>query len=81
MPRVKQRNPEMRDRLLSVAADLLAEKGAAGLTARSLAARAETSARLTFAALADWSDLCPRRRTHKAGRSAIAMELARGSAE
>ena len=44
MPRVKQRNPEMRDRLLSVAADLLAEEGAAGLTTRSLAARAETSA-------------------------------------
>ena len=44
MPRVKQRTQEMRDRLLSVAADLLAEEGAAGLTTRSLAARAETSA-------------------------------------
>jgi AcrR family transcriptional regulator len=44
MPRVKQRTPELRDRLLSVAVDLLAEEGAAGLTARSLAARAETSA-------------------------------------
>jgi AcrR family transcriptional regulator len=44
MPRIKQRTPELRDRLLSVAAELLAEEGAAGLTARSLAARAETSA-------------------------------------
>jgi AcrR family transcriptional regulator len=44
MPRIKQRTPEMRDRLLSVAADILAEEGAAGLTARALAARAETSA-------------------------------------
>ncbi len=44
MPRTKQRTPELRERLLAVAADLLAEEGAAGLTARSLAARAETSA-------------------------------------
>src|ERR1035441_7853873 len=44
MPRIKQRTPELRDRLLSVAGGLRAEEGAAGLTARSLAARAETSA-------------------------------------
>jgi AcrR family transcriptional regulator len=44
MPRTKQRTPELRERLLAVAVDLLAEEGAAGLTARSLAARAETSA-------------------------------------
>jgi AcrR family transcriptional regulator len=43
MPRTKQRTPELRARLLAVAVDLLAEEGAAGLTARSLAARAETS--------------------------------------
>jgi AcrR family transcriptional regulator len=43
MPRTKQRTPELRDRLLSEALDLLAESGAAGLTARSLAIRAETS--------------------------------------
>src|ERR1700727_2984604 len=43
MPRTKQRKPELRERLLAVAVDLLAEEGAAGLTARSLAARAETS--------------------------------------
>jgi len=43
MPRSKQRTPELRDRVLAVAVDLLAEEGAAGLTARSLAARADTS--------------------------------------
>jgi AcrR family transcriptional regulator len=44
MPRTKQRTPELRERVLSVAVELLAEEGAAGLTARSLAARADTSA-------------------------------------
>ena len=44
MPRTKQRTPELRNRLLSIAVDILDEEGAAGLTARSLAARAETSA-------------------------------------
>src|SRR5580698_6917305 len=44
MPRTKQRTPELRERVLATAVDLLAEEGAAGLTARSLAARAETSA-------------------------------------
>jgi AcrR family transcriptional regulator len=43
MPRTKQRTPELRERLVAAAGDLLAEEGAAGLTARSLAARAETS--------------------------------------
>jgi AcrR family transcriptional regulator len=43
MPRPKQRNPELRERLVAAAVDLLAEEGAAGLTARSLAARAATS--------------------------------------
>jgi AcrR family transcriptional regulator len=44
MPRTKQRTPELRSRALAAAVALLAEEGAAGLTARSLAARAETSA-------------------------------------
>jgi AcrR family transcriptional regulator len=44
MPRSKQRTPELREHLLAAAVDLLAEEGAAGLTARSLAARAQTSA-------------------------------------
>ena len=39
MPRTRQRTPELRDRLLAAALDLLAESGAAGLTARSLAKR------------------------------------------
>src|SRR5580700_12227963 len=43
MPRTKQRTPELRDRVLVAAVELLAEEGAAGLTARSLAARAATS--------------------------------------
>ncbi len=43
MPRTKQRTPDLRDRVLTTAVDVLAEEGAAGLTARSLAARAETS--------------------------------------
>ena len=44
MPRTKQRTPELRGRVLAAAVDLLADEGAVGLTARSLAARAETSA-------------------------------------
>jgi AcrR family transcriptional regulator len=43
MPRLKQRTPQMREQLLSAALDLLAEEGPAGLTMRSLAARADTS--------------------------------------
>ena len=43
MPRTKQRTPELRDRVVEAALDLLAESGAAGMTARSLAARANTS--------------------------------------
>lgn len=44
MPRTKQRTPELRERVVAVAVELLAEEGASGLTARSLAARAGTSA-------------------------------------
>lgn len=44
MPRPKQRTPELRQRVLTCAMDQLAETGPAGLTARSLAARAGTSA-------------------------------------
>ena len=43
MPRTKQRTPELRDRLVASALGVLAESGAAGLTARSLAVRAGTS--------------------------------------
>jgi len=43
MPRTKRRTPELRDRVVEAALDLLAESGAVGVTARSLAIRADTS--------------------------------------
>ena len=45
----------MRDRVLAAAVDLLAQEGAAGLTARSLAARAETSAPALYELFGDKS--------------------------
>ena len=53
MPRTKQRTPALRDRLLVAATDLLADEGAAGFTARSLAARAETSAPAVYELFGD----------------------------
>ena len=55
MPRTKQRTPELRDRVLAVAMDLLAEQGAGGLTARALAARAGTSAPAVYELFGDKS--------------------------
>ena len=55
MPRTKQRTPELRDRVLAAALELLAERGAAGLTARSLAARAATSAPALYELFGDKS--------------------------
>ena len=55
MPRTKQRTPELKDRLVAAAVGLLAEEGAAGLTARSLAARAETSAPALYELFGDKS--------------------------
>ncbi len=55
MPRTKQRTPELRERVLAAAVDLLAEEGAAGLTARTLAARAETSAPALYELFGDKS--------------------------
>src|ERR1700689_2067607 len=43
VPRQKQRTPELRDHVLSVAVGLLAREGVAGFTARSVAREAETS--------------------------------------
>jgi AcrR family transcriptional regulator len=43
MPRAKQRTPLLRERVLVAAVDHVSEEGPAGLTMRSLAARAETS--------------------------------------
>ena len=55
MPRTKQRTPELRGKVLAAAVELLAEGGAAGLTARSLAARAETSAPALYELFGDKS--------------------------
>jgi AcrR family transcriptional regulator len=55
MPRAKLRTPELRDRVLASAVGLLAEEGPAGLTARSLAARAETSAPALYELFGDKS--------------------------
>lgn len=43
MPRPKQRTPELRDHVLSVAVELLARDGVSGFTARSVAREAQTS--------------------------------------
>jgi AcrR family transcriptional regulator len=43
MPRVKQRTPELRDRVLSVAVEVLSEDGTSGFTTRRVAERAGTS--------------------------------------
>jgi AcrR family transcriptional regulator len=55
MPRTKQRTTELRDRVLAVAMDLLAEQGARGVTARALAARAGTSAPALYELFGDKS--------------------------
>jgi AcrR family transcriptional regulator len=55
MPRVKQRTPELRERLLAEALDLLAAEGPGGLTARSLATRAGTSAPAVYELFGDKS--------------------------
>jgi AcrR family transcriptional regulator len=43
VPRLKQRTPELRDHVLSVAVELLAQTGAVGFTTRSVARAAQTS--------------------------------------
>jgi AcrR family transcriptional regulator len=43
VPRPKQRTPELRDHVLSVAVELLARDGVAGFTARNVAREAQTS--------------------------------------
>ncbi len=43
MPRAKQRTPEMRERVLQAAMDMLASDGVAEFTTRRLAQRAGTS--------------------------------------
>ena len=43
MPRLKQRTPELRGRVLEVALDMLSSEGVAGFTTRRIAQEAETS--------------------------------------
>jgi AcrR family transcriptional regulator len=43
VPRAKQRTPELRDHLLSVAVDLLVREGVGGFTARNIAYQGQTS--------------------------------------
>jgi AcrR family transcriptional regulator len=43
MPRTKQRTPELRDKLLESAVDVLGREGSAGFTTRSIARAAHTS--------------------------------------
>ena len=74
MPRVKQRTPELRDRVLTAAVDLLADAGAAGLTARSLAARAGTSAPALYELFGDKSGVV--RELYFEGFRQLSAELA-----
>jgi AcrR family transcriptional regulator len=55
MPRVKQRTPQLKDRVLAEAVGLLSQAGPAGFTARSLAARADTSAPAVYELFGDKS--------------------------
>lgn len=55
MPRTKQRTPELKERVVAMATELLAEEGAGGLTARALAARAQTSAPALYELFGDKS--------------------------
>jgi AcrR family transcriptional regulator len=73
MPRTKQRTPELRERVLSVAVELLAEEGAPGLTSRSLAARAATSPPALYELFGDKSGII--RGLYFAGFRQLADEL------
>ena len=57
MPRAKQRTPELRDRVLSVAVALLASEGAAQLTTRKVAEHAHTSTPAVYELFGDKSGL------------------------
>ena len=53
MPRVKQRTPELRDRVVDVAVSTLCEDGLSGLTTRRVAERAGTSVPAVYELFAD----------------------------
>ena len=57
VPRTKQRTPELRDHVVSVAVDLLAREGVAGFTARGVASRADTSTPAVYELFGDKSGL------------------------
>jgi AcrR family transcriptional regulator len=57
MPRAKLRTPELRERLLSEAVDLLGQQGANGFTTRTLARQAGTSAPAVYELFGDKSGL------------------------
>ncbi len=74
MARLKQRTPELRDRVVEAAVELLGEEGAAGLTTRSLAARAETSAPALYELFGDKSGVV--RAVYLEGFQKLSGELA-----
>lgn len=74
MPRTKRRTPELRERVLAAAAELLADEGAAGLTTRSLAARADTSAPALYELFGDKSGVV--RELYFEGFRRLSAELA-----
>jgi AcrR family transcriptional regulator len=57
VPRPKQRTPELRDRVLAVALSTLAGDGVAGLTARRVAAQADTSVPAVYELFGDKAGL------------------------
>ncbi len=57
MPRVKQRTPELRDRVLGVAVDVLSEDGVSGFTTRRVAERAATSVPAVYELFTDKAGL------------------------
>jgi AcrR family transcriptional regulator len=57
VPRAKQRTPELRDRVLRVAVELLASEGAAQLTTRRVAEQAETSTPAVYELFGDKAGL------------------------
>jgi AcrR family transcriptional regulator len=57
VPRTKQRTPQLRDHVLSVAVGLLAREGVAGFTARRVAQEAETSTPAVYELFGDKSGL------------------------
>lgn len=57
MPRAKQRTPELRDRVLSVAVEVLSEDGVSGLTTRRVAERAGTSVPAVYELFTDKAGL------------------------